>query len=702
MFQSGSTRSARLAVVSVMALVASTIVGISGAPAAMAQEAAPDTITIVGRGWGHGRGLSQYGALGYALDHGWSSAQILDHFYGNTTGTKPIPNGDIVVHLTAFDEKDMFVTSAAAFTVEGHSFAPDEIARIQVRGVDSFAIMRSAGCADPGTELAAGLAGTPGQNAHPFVEALPTNPDPTHDDMAQLLRIINCHGDTEIERRTYRGALRMVEIAGKRYSLNRLPIEQYLRGVVPRESPTWWGRLGNGAGIAALEAQAVAARSYAVALAANRAGRGYASDTCDTTACQVYGGASVNGLPLDHGPIYQSTNAAIMTTAGLVRRNSSGAVAKTEFSSSTGGWTAPISEGSPFPDVADLGDAVSRNPNSTWTTTVSRASIERQYPSLGTLVRIDVTRRNGLGAWGGRTRQITLDGTDADLVIDIANWDKDTFRRAFGLKSDWYHFPDFPSEPAAAPEGAGFWVAKSDGTVFALGGAAPYGDASNLALNKPIVGMATTPSGNGYWLVASDGGIFTYGDAQFFGSTGDIVLNKPIVGMAAHPSGEGYWFVASDGGVFTFGASTFYGSMGAVRLNEPVVAMEATEGGGGYWLAAADGGVFTFGDAVFHGGTGHLRLNQPISDMAATQSGNGYWFVAADGGVFTFGDASFLGSRGASSNRAPAVGIAAFGGDRGYWILLSNGLSYPFGNAPDFASSVAKLGVVDVEAVPVR
>ena len=55
------------------------------------------------------------------------------------------------------------------------------------------------------------------------------------------------------------------------------------------------------------------------------------------------------------------------------------------------------------------------------------------------------------------------------------------------------------------------------------------------ALNRPIVGMASTPSGHGYWLVASDGGIFSFGDAAFYGSTGAIHLNQPVVGMAATP-----------------------------------------------------------------------------------------------------------------------------------------------------------------------
>lgn len=654
---------------------------------------APDEIRVEGRGWGHGRGLSQYGALGYAVDHGWTSDQILDHFYSNTTAGDPIADDDIKVHLTAFDLTDLLATSSSPFSVEGIDFAAGEFARVQVTGDAKFRILRSAGCGDVGTELAAGLSGTPGQNAHPYVEALPSNVDPSVDDVDQMLVIVRCDdANNEVTRRAYRGAFRVVQIGGQAYTLNRLPLEQYLRGVVPRESPAWWGGLGEGRGVAALEAQAVAARSYAMALAADRLTKNYASDTCDTTACQVYGGASVNGLKLDHDEIYIHSNAAIVATAGHVRRFAGGSIALTEFSSSTGGWTAPLSENSGFPDVEDLGDAISNNPNHVWTTTIARSDIENAYPEIGSLIRIDVTQRNGLGPWGGRTRGLNIIGTNGIRSVDIDNWGDDSFRRKFGLKSDWYRFLDFTS--------TGFWVVKSDGTVFAFGEAQHYGDASDRDLNLPVVGMAATPSGFGYWLVAADGGIFSYGDADFYGSTGDIVLNEPIVGMTASPDGSGYWFVASDGGVFAFGDAPFLGSMGGAPLNKPVVDMATTASGDGYWLIATDGGVFSFGDAEFHGSTGGLDLNADISAFAVTRGGGGYWFVAVDGGVFTFGDAEFAGSRGDRTNRAPVIGIAGTPTDRGYWLLLDNGTSYPFGDAPDYPSSQAGSTVVEVELLP--
>lgn len=149
--------------------------------------------------------------------------------------------------------------------------------------------------------------------------------------------------------------------------------------------------------------------------------------TCDTISCQVYGGRAVrrNGETVSNE--HPMSDAAILATAGVVR-DRDGEVARTEFSSSTGGWTA----GGVFPAVEDLGDAVERNPNHDWTVTLSVDAVEARY-SDRTLTRLQVTERNGLGEDGGRVEEVTLT-FGAETFTMTGN----EFRRAFGLKSDWF------------------------------------------------------------------------------------------------------------------------------------------------------------------------------------------------------------------------------------------------------------------------
>ncbi|MEO1063096.1 MAG: SpoIID/LytB domain-containing protein [Actinomycetota bacterium] len=639
-----------------------------------------DDIVVEGRGWGHGRGMGQYGSLGYALD-GWTSRQILDHFYGGTSAAQR-SNSDIFVHLTGFDVSTaLIVTSSSPYTVGGVPVAANNYSRIEFIGPDAQLTVGTsctgpwAPASNPTTQT--GTRPQSGTDGYRFV-------DVTAGSSGQV-SICRSDGATRAYRGTVVGAR---DDSGFRWVGNRLPLETYLRGVVPRESPASWGDLGGGAGIEALKAQAVAARSYALALAERRRAQGiYATDTCDTTSCQVYGGASGDSR----------TDRAVSETAGEVREWPGGDVVLTEFASSTGGYTWNTPGSRSFTNVIDEGDSVSRNPNHFWTVTIPRERVEARYPQIGEFRSIEVTDRNGLGSWGGRVREIEIVGSDGTVTLTNDGWDDDSFRRAFGLRSDWYRFPQFETGSGNADDG--FWIVKRDGDVEAFGEAVDYGDAGALALNQPMVSMAAHPSGEGYWLLGRDGGVFSYGVADFFGSTGGLELNAPVVGMAAHPSGDGYWFVASDGGIFSYGEAEFYGSMGGVQLVSPIVGMSATPTGEGYWLVAADGGIFAFGDAPFHGSIGGTRLAEPIVGMAPTATGNGYWFVASDGGVFAYGDATFLGSATSAQLPSPVVGIAAGGAGAGYWLVRSDALSYSFG-VIDLPSSRAGGTVASIAGLP--
>ncbi|MEZ5251644.1 MAG: hypothetical protein R2713_21265 [Ilumatobacteraceae bacterium] len=130
---------------------------------------------------------------------------------------------------------------------------------------------------------------------------------------------------------------------------------------------------------------------------------------------------------------YASTDAAVQATAGQVRRVGSitGPIVLTMFSSSSGGWTA--SSTLPFPAVADLGDATAANPHHTWRATVSAATIAKAWPSIGEFTGVTVLTRSGEGDQGGRVLTIRVDGTAGQVTLT-----GDTFRRAVGLRSNWF------------------------------------------------------------------------------------------------------------------------------------------------------------------------------------------------------------------------------------------------------------------------
>ena len=239
---------------------------------------------------------------------------------------------------------------------------------------------------------------------------------------------------------------------------------------------------------------------------------------------------------------------------------------------------------------------------------------------------------------------------------------------------------------AGTPTMTGYWMAASDGSVYAFGQARHMGSMAGARLVQPVVAVTATSSGNGYWLASADGGLFNYGDAPFHGAMGGKPLNQAIVGMAVSPSG-GYWLVARDGGIFAFGGAGFTGSMGGKPLNAPVVGMAAAPGNGAYWLVASDGGMFAFGGAPFYGSMGGEPLNQPIVGMAVLPGGGGYWLVARDGGIFAFGQAPFLGSTGGKPLNQPIVGMTASPGGKGYTLVAADGGVFSYGDATFFGST---------------
>ena len=125
----------------------------------------------------------------------------------------------------------------------------------------------------------------------------------------------------------YRGELVITPSNGGLLVVNRLGVESYLRGVVPLEI----GNLQPG-GEAAVQAQAVAARSYAYSHMLDAGNRGF--DMYGSVQDQDYGGVNVEKTASD---------AAVAATRNVVLKYA-GRVISAPYHSTCGGSTAAVSE----------------------------------------------------------------------------------------------------------------------------------------------------------------------------------------------------------------------------------------------------------------------------------------------------------------------------------------------------------------------
>jgi SpoIID/LytB domain protein len=423
-----------------------SVAGSTGPNPALAET----SITLDGHGYGHGIGLSQYGALGYAINDRWSADQILDHYYGGTVSSTA-PGRDITVRITGLDnQQTAVVDDKNAAVVDGytpvagqpatwHSLVAREIAEghytVWGRTDADVCPGATANLDDPAAGWTVVIADQPTS-----VTFRPLTDTSASADPADLLGL--CEPSTG-RVRSYRGALRAINSGtGANRTVSQVPIEQYLRSVVGGEVSTGWAALGNGNGAQAIRAQAVAARSYG--LAENK--ESYAQ-TCDDN-CQTYRGAAyrvgVNGTFVAQE--FPQTDAAVTSTVGVVRRYGSGAgtIAYTMFSSSSGGFTAQNTFG--FTPVVDDGDAVAGNGAHSWTATLATSTIEQAYPAIGTYAGITVTSRDGNGEWGGRVLTMSVTGSAGSIAVTGA-----AFRSTFALKSNWFQLRGSAGQPATAP-----------------------------------------------------------------------------------------------------------------------------------------------------------------------------------------------------------------------------------------------------------
>lgn len=366
--------------------------------------AGPTSFTFRGRGHGHGRGMGQWGARDIA-ERGRAWKTILGFYYQGVAFQTLSRDPAIRVHVGTLSAATIGASGAFdVYEVGGRSLAQGMRGIIRVTPTQSgVTVTRSVDHDGPWTVVAT------------------STRDIAFAPRDSYLGVVNAVGGG----RYYRGSMTVHRVAaGTVWAIVTSSLEEYLRGVIPREMPSTWPTN-------ALRAQAVAARTFAINAAQGSRARGLAYDTCSTTRCQVFGGAFRRAKPGAAAERLETsaTDSAGRWTAGVVMTYG-GAYILAEYSSSSGGYTAPGSK--PYlrarPDSAD-----GTSPHHTWSVSVPASKIEAAYPSVGDLQRILITERNGYGAEGGRALEVRLDGARADVLVDGT-----AFRRAAGLRSDWF------------------------------------------------------------------------------------------------------------------------------------------------------------------------------------------------------------------------------------------------------------------------
>jgi stage II sporulation protein D len=298
---------------------------------------------VHGRGFGHGVGMSAYGAYGYAME-GKDYRFILGHYYSGTTiGTLP---GSRVVRVL-LDISGGDVGFSGATSACGAALDPER--GYEAHRAGSSVVLRSSGgkrVASCGRKLRAAGAGT--------VEIAGVG--------------------------SFRGALETVPTesdAGSLNVVNALALEQYVKGVMPNEVPASWPA-------EELKAQALVVRSFA--LTGGVDGNGF--DLYDDTRSQVYEGLESESA---------RTNEAVNATRGQVVMYR-GEVAQTFYSACSGGHTESVENvfGTAVPYLVGVPDPYDYHcPLHTWTLRFSGPEISSKLSGYldGKLKRVVVTKR---------------------------------------------------------------------------------------------------------------------------------------------------------------------------------------------------------------------------------------------------------------------------------------------------------------------
>ena len=468
--RSRSLRALSLAVVAAVVASASLL----SAASARAVETYPrplaGTVSISGHGFGHGHGMSQWGAYG-AATKGLTWQQIVAFYYPGTSVAN-LGNPTIRVRLDAVGSGTLYVASAAGLRLAGSALPTAGVSQYRARPLSTGRVQIDA------LRAAGWKSYTSSASAAVFSSS------------AGLVNVMLANGTL----RTYRGSIYANWASPTSLTpVDVLPMESYLRAVVPAEMPASWQ-------VNALRAQAVAARSYAGYDRAH-APVGQTWDTCDTTSCQMY-----SGVPAE----YASSNAAVAATAGQTLTYGGGP-AFTQFGAANGGWTA--AGGQPYlPAKADPYDGAIPNSANSWTTSITSAAIGARWPSIGTYTQLRILSRDGYGQWGGRVLSVAVDGTKGSVTVSGA-----TFGFAFGLCSDWFVPTNSRSAPSYPRDFSG------DGKADVVARVAATGALMMYAGNGASGWKSASVIGTGFGGFSK---IFTAGTWDS-GALSDVMAQKP-------------------------------------------------------------------------------------------------------------------------------------------------------------------------------
>jgi stage II sporulation protein D len=358
-----------------------------------AASAASTRFVVKGRGFGHGIGMSQYGADGFA-QHGWDYRQILAHYY---TGTDLGQSSTRTVRVLLQDGRS--------------SISFDGATKVGGKG------------ADPNTRYKAKPTAGGVKVSH-----LGTLPLPLAVTSAGgAVRVIGT-ADNGVSSGAYRGGLEVRPGSTRGLmAVNTVDLDGYVKGVVPGEVPASWPA-------EALKAQAVAARTYALATDAG----GTSFDQYADTRSQMYKGLESEAT---------SSSSAVDATSGQVVKYQ-GHIAVTYFFSTSGGETEDVENvfygSTPEPylrAVSDPYDGIA--PRHSWHFTYTRRQLESKLRGLvkGHFRTIKIVRRGA----SPRVVSAQVVGTKGTTTTDGV-----TLRSRLGLYDTWFTFQVVKKKKAKA------------------------------------------------------------------------------------------------------------------------------------------------------------------------------------------------------------------------------------------------------------